>query len=177
LRAANALSALTLESNIIAGCNPITDGFDFPRFGPKRAQDRLRLGLSKIPALSWQYLIASSASGASAKTFDSAMGEWSSIFQGSDCVLNKIQLTIVDETMATYPSYRNGRIFWYAIDDQRKWEGYWVDEIDGNCIEKKDGSTYWGVVTFRFNDTYTQWKGEFDECGEGRKYSQDGFRQ
>jgi len=176
LRATNSLSALSLESNIIDGCKPITDGFDFPRFGPKRAQDRLRLGLSKIPALSWQSLIVGSASGASAKTFDSALGEWSSIFQGSDCILNRIQLTIVDETKAIYPSYRNGRIFWYAIDDQRKWEGYWIDEIAGNCVEKKDGSTYWGVVTFRFNDTYTQWKGDFDICGEGRKYPWNGLR-
>ena len=86
-------------------------------------------------------------------------------------------MTIVDETKAIYPSYRNGRIFWYAIDDQRKWEGYWIDEIAGNCIEKKYGSTYWGVVTFRFNETYTEWKGEFDECGEGRKYPWDGIRQ
>ena len=177
LRATKSQSALTLEKNIIAGCRPITDGFDFPRFGLKRAQDRLRLGLSGIPALSWQVLIIGSASGASGKTFDSALGEWSSIFQGSDCQLNRIQLTIVDETKAIYPSYRNGRIFWYAIDDQRKWEGYWIDEIAGNCIEKKYGSTYWGVVTFRFNETYTEWKGEFDECGEGRKYPQDGFRQ
>jgi tetratricopeptide (TPR) repeat protein len=183
LRATNSLSALSLERNKrinkliinIEGCSP--GEIDFSRFGPKQARDRLRLGLSKIPALNWQSLIAGSASGASAKTFDSAMGEWSSIFQGSDCVLNKVQLTIVDETKAITPSYRNGRILFYALDDQRKWEGYWVDEIAGNCVEKKDGSTYWGVVTFRFNDTYTEWKGEFDECGEGRKYPWDGFRQ
>jgi len=89
----------------------------------------------------------------------------------------KAQMTIVDETKSTYSSYRNGRILFCAIDDQRKWEGYWVEEINGNCADKKDGSTYWGVVTFRFNDTYTEWKGEFDECGEGRKYPWDGFRQ
>jgi tetratricopeptide (TPR) repeat protein len=177
LRATNSLSALTFESNIIDGCRPITDGFDFPRFGPKQAQDRLRLGLSKIPALDWQTLIAGPASGASGKTFDSAMGEWIVRMQGSDCDLVKVQMTIVDEKKATYPSYRNGRILFYAIDDQRKWEGYWVEEARGQCADKKDGSGYWGVVTFRFNDTYTQWKGEFDECGEGRKYPWDGFRQ
>jgi TolB-like protein/class 3 adenylate cyclase/Flp pilus assembly protein TadD len=173
LRATNSLGALRLE-NINKSCS--RGEIDFPRFGPKQAQDRLRLGLSKIPALGWQNLIIGSASGASGKTFDSAMGEWSYSSQGTDCYLNRYQLTIVDEIKVTYPE-RNGRILFYAIDDQRKWEGYWVEEASGNCAEKKDGSTYWGVVTFRFNDTYTQWKGEFDECGEGKKYPWDGFRQ
>jgi hypothetical protein len=104
------------------------------------------------------------------------MGVWSSRNQGPDCILERSQLTIVDETKATF-TLLNGRILFYAIDDQRKWEGYWVDEVLGLCADKKDGSTYWGVVTFRFNDTYTEWKGEFDECGEGRKYPWDGFRQ
>lgn len=105
------------------------------------------------------------------------MGEWITIFQGSDCYLVKTQLIIVDETKAILPSYRNGRILFYAIDDQRKWEGYWIDEIDGHCADKKDGSTYWGVLTIRFDEAYTEWKGEFDECGEGRKYPWDGLRQ
>jgi tetratricopeptide (TPR) repeat protein len=174
LRATNSLSALRLE-NINESCS--RGEIDFPRFGPKQAQDRLRLGLSKIPALDWQNLIIGSASGASGKTFDSAMGEWSSRAQDGKCGLVKVQMTIVDEKKATYPSYRNGRILFYAIDDQRKWEGYWVEEVPGQCADKKDGSSYWGVVTFRFNDTYTEWKGEFDECGNGRKYPWDGFRQ
>jgi TolB-like protein/class 3 adenylate cyclase/Flp pilus assembly protein TadD len=172
LRATNSLSALSLESNI-EGCGQ--GEIDFPRFGPKWAQDRLRLGLSKIPTPYWKYLIIGSASGASGKTFDSAMGEWSYSSQGTDCNLNRYQLTIVDEIKVTYPE-RNGRILFYAIDDQRKWEGYWVEDA-GGCADKKDGSNYWGVVTFRFNDTYTEWKGEFDECGEGKKYPWHGFRQ
>ena len=179
LRATNSLPALILESNIIEGCSPITDGFDFPRFGPKQAQDRLRLGLSKIPALDWQSLFIGSASGASGKTFDSAMGEWSSRAQdgGGGCILATMQMTIVDETKATYPSYANGRILFYAIDDQRKWEGYWVQDGADYCADKKDGSGYWGAVTFRFNDTYTKWKGEYDECGVGRKFPWVGARQ
>ena len=136
----------------------------------------MRLGLSKIPALNLQSLISGSASGASEKTFDSAMGEWSSIAQEGDCGLVKIQMTIVDETKATY-SYANGRILFYSIDDQRKWEGYWVQDGADNCANKKDGSGYWGAVTFQFNDTYTQWKGEYDYCRVGRKYLWDGARQ
>jgi len=34
-----------------------TGEIDFPSFGTKSAQARLRVGLSKIPALTWQYLI------------------------------------------------------------------------------------------------------------------------
>jgi hypothetical protein len=92
--------------------------------------------------------------------------------------MERSQMTIVDEIKATY-TIGNGRIFFYAIDDQRKWEGYWVQDgiVGFDCTDKKDGSTYWGAVTFRFNDTYTQWKGEFDFCGEGRKYPWNGFRQ
>jgi hypothetical protein len=86
-------------------------------------------------------------------------------------------MTIVDETKATYPLYGNGRIFFYAIDDQRKWEGYWVQDGADNCANKKDGSNHWGAVTFQFNDTYTEWKGEYDECGVGRKLPWDGVRQ
>ena len=172
LRATNSLGALSLEGNI-EGCR--TGEIDLPRFGPKQAQDRLRLGLSKIPALNWQNLTIGSASGTSGKTFDSAMGEWSSKHQGPDCVLNTVQMTFVDKIKVTYPLL-NGRFLFYAIDDQRKWEGYWVEEGSGACADKKDGSSYWGAVTLRFNDTYNKWKGEFDFCGAGRKYPWHGFR-
>jgi adenylate cyclase len=179
LRATNLQSTLTLESNIIAGCSPLKTGFNFRRFGPKKAQDRLRLGLSKIPALSWQALTIGSASGTSAKTFDSAMGEWSFRVQGPDCILEKYQMTLVDEIKMTYPPpSRMGRVFWYAKDDPRMWKGYWVEgDGTGNCSEEKDGSHFWGVLTIQFNESYTQWKGEFDICGEGRKFPWDGFRQ
>jgi adenylate cyclase len=175
LRATNLLSVLVLDGNI-EGCS--TGEIDFLRFGPEQAQDRLRLGLSKIPALDWQNPTIGSASGASAKTFDSAMGVWRSRNQGPDCILEFQQLTIVDETKATF-TLLNGRILFYAIDDQRKWEGYWVQDIvgGGRCADNKDGSTLWGVLTLQFNDTYTEWKGEFDFCGAGIKYPWIGFRQ
>jgi len=121
-------------------------------------------------------LIIGSASGASGKSFDSAIGEWSWRFEGPN-VVETGQMTIVDETKATYP-YRNGRILFYAIDDQRKWEGYWVESWESyyDCADKKDGSGSWGTVIFQFNDTYTKWKGEWDYCGGSYKYTWDGFR-
>ena len=42
--------------------------------------------------------------------------------------------------------------------------------------DKKDESAAWGVLTIHFNETYTQWKGGFDICGEGRKFPWNGFR-
>jgi TolB-like protein len=57
LRATYGLSELSLEKNINDSWSPFRGEIDFPSFGPKQAQDRLRLGLSKIPALNWQYLI------------------------------------------------------------------------------------------------------------------------
>jgi tetratricopeptide (TPR) repeat protein len=57
MRAKLGLGALSLERNSKGGWGPFTGEIDFPHFGPKPAQDRLRLGLSKIPALNWQYLI------------------------------------------------------------------------------------------------------------------------
>ena len=99
--------------------------------------------------------------------------------QGPDCVLHIDPITFVDKTRANYPSLNNGRFLFYAIDDQRKWEGYWVEDIEGGgcAAGKKDGSHYWGAITLRFNETYTQWKGDFDFCGTGRRFPWDGFRK
>jgi tetratricopeptide (TPR) repeat protein len=57
LRATYGLSELSLETKGNQTMGPFTGGIDFQSFGPGQAQDRLRLGLSEIPALNWQYLI------------------------------------------------------------------------------------------------------------------------
>jgi TolB-like protein/tetratricopeptide (TPR) repeat protein len=177
LRAANSLPELSLEGHMIASCTIPTGEIDFSRFGPKRVRDRLREGLSKIPALNWANLNTGPAAGASGETFDSAMGEWKFRFEGPDCVLNSGKLTFVDDKKVTYP-YRNGRILFHTIRDQRNWLGYWVEEsnMGFDCADDKDGSSEWGAVTFQFNETYTKWKGEFDFCGEGRTYPFHGHR-
>ena len=120
-------------------------------------------------------LIVSCASGPSGMGFDSAIGEWQTEFVSLRDIIAKPRMTIIDETKAIY-EYQEGRILFDAVDDQGKWEGYWVE--DGSCCtDEKDGSTYWGAVTLQFNDTYTRWYGEFDICGKGGKYPLDGFRQ
>jgi len=57
LRATFGLGSLSLEKESNVAGNPFKGEIDFPSFGPKQAQDRLRKGLSNIPALTWQYLI------------------------------------------------------------------------------------------------------------------------
>jgi tetratricopeptide (TPR) repeat protein len=66
------LGALSLESTIFIGNGPFTGKIDFHSFGTKAAQERLRTGLSDIPALTWQYLIKVHRSGLST-------GSWAEI--------------------------------------------------------------------------------------------------
>ena len=51
------LGALSLESTISSGFSAFRGKIDWQSFGTKVAQDRLRTGLSGIPALTWQYLL------------------------------------------------------------------------------------------------------------------------
>ena len=91
-------------------------------------------------------ILISGCAGPSGKSFDSAMGEWSSQIHPPYGASKFAKLTIIDETKATY-TWMNGRIFFYAIDDQDKWEGYRVENSGAHdCADKKDGSTDWGAV-------------------------------
>jgi tetratricopeptide (TPR) repeat protein len=51
------LGALSLERVTSTSFSAFTGEIDFPSFGTNSAQARLRVGLSKIPALTWQYLV------------------------------------------------------------------------------------------------------------------------
>ena len=58
LRRSLGLGELSLEKEINdGGWSPFRGEIDFPSFGPKQVQERLRKGLSDIPALTWQYLV------------------------------------------------------------------------------------------------------------------------
>jgi hypothetical protein len=133
--------------------------------------------LTRVLALFSTLLMVSCASGPSGKTFDSALGEWESEFKTMSGKSRSARMTIIDETKAS-TAFNGGRIFFYAVDDQGKWEGYWVenDAPDISCTEKKDGSDVWGVVVFQFNDTYSSFTGDWDACGKGTKYSYKGYR-
>ena len=114
--------------------------------------------------------------GPSGKSFDSAMGDWSWKFEAPSGREFSGSMTIIDETKATY-THRNGRIIFYAIDDQGKWEGHWVEDSGPlTCSDKKDGSSHWGVAIFQFNDAYNSFRGKWGNCGEGPQSFWDGDR-
>ena len=135
------------------------------------------LNLLRIIALLTTTLAAGCATGPSEESFDSAVGKWKTKWLTISGSPRTVRLTIFDESKATY-GYHSGRILFYAVDDQRNWEGYWVESYAQNisCAESKDGSDVWGVVKFQFNDTYTQFTGDWDACGKGAKYPWNGRR-
>lgn len=58
MRAKRGRGDLTLENIAsFSSSSPFRGEIDFPRFGGRLAQERVRAGLSNIPALRWQYLI------------------------------------------------------------------------------------------------------------------------
>lgn len=88
------------------------------------------------------------------------------------------KFTIVDETKGIYAS-PPGRVEFYSIDDQRRWKGYWINttgEKSFLCSEEKGGSSYWGEMIYQFNETYNQYTGTWDKCGQGKKYAIKGIR-
>jgi hypothetical protein len=123
----------------------------------------------------------------SGKVFDSPIGEWTDQYEttgggeipsGVDGKIKTTKIIIIDETRAIYPGL-NGRVEFYAIDEQGRWKGYWIDETLSKyflCSEEKGGSPYWGEIIYQFNETYNQYTGTWDKCGEGKKYSTKGFR-
>jgi TolB-like protein/class 3 adenylate cyclase len=57
LRASLGMGDLSLEKKESDWYSPFEGEIDFKRFGGRPAQERVRAGLSEIPALTWQYLI------------------------------------------------------------------------------------------------------------------------
>ena len=124
-------------------------------------------------------LVVGYASGQSENSFDSAKGAWFEEFQTMKGKWKPSKVTIIDETNAKFKTRNNpnGRIIFYAINDQGKWEGYWVGgPNDSGCSQKKHGSSMWGVQIFQFNDTYDAYEGSWDMCGKGKKYPTKGTR-
>ena len=75
-----------------------------------------------------------------------------------------------------YQSSFDAEVEFFATDDPRTWKGYWIAEDHTSCLEKKGGINSWGETIFHFNETYTRYKGTWDYCGEGSKYSISGVR-
>jgi hypothetical protein len=132
-------------------------------------------------------LLVSCATAPSGDNYDSPIGEWTEHFEssgggevpsGPDGMTLTSKLTIIDKNRATY-SKLNGRVEFYEIDEQGRWKGYWIHETMQKyflCPEEKGGSPFWGEIVYQFNETYNQYTGTWDKCGEGKKYAISGVR-
>jgi hypothetical protein len=118
----------------------------------------------------------------SGKIFDSPLGDWNIRFQyrrtgdGYLAWSPNRSMSILDTKTATY-SVGNGRMHFDATDDPYIWKGTWVqDSRSKSCKTEKHGSTIWGMQTIQFNEAYDEFKGTWDECGEGQKFDLTGVR-
>lgn len=121
-------------------------------------------------------MIAGYANSLFAESYDSPIGVWISKTEQENGKWITAKTEIFDSKKARYTT-DNGRIFFYKIDDQGRWEGHWVEDGYEKCWEKKHGSYAWGVQIFQFNGAYTEYEGTWDYCGKGKKYLEKGKRQ
>ena len=122
-------------------------------------------------------LVVGIVSGPSIESFASPIGEWSERYRTTDGTWVRSTMIFIDETTATYtnPANPDGRVFFYATDNQN-WEGLWVEDVTDVCSEEKHGSKNWGVVIYQFNDAYNKYGGTWDDCGKGQKLPFTGIR-
>jgi len=131
--------------------------------------------LTKKMAIIPTFLVVGIGTNFQVKAFDSAVGEWSYKETTMEGHLLRGKMSIIDKTNATYTA-NNGRIIFVATDDNGRWEGYWIEDGSDACFAEKDGSKQWGEAIFYFNDDYSQFKGTWDMCGNGKTNSWLGFR-
>jgi len=122
-------------------------------------------------------LVVGIVTGPSIESFASPIGEWSERYRTTEGTWVRSTMIFIDETTATYtnPANPDGRVFFYATDNQN-WEGLWVEDVTDVCSEEKHGSKNWGVVIYQFNDAYNKYEGTWDDCGKGQKIPFTGIR-
>ena len=131
---------------------------------------------TRLLAIPLILLIAGCATAPSGNSFDSAIGEWNERYETMNGNTRSTVLTISDETRAIY-SNPTVQIAFYSIDDQRRWKGDWTGESGANpCSVERNGSQYWGEQILHFNETYNQYTGTWNACGEGPNYPYNGIR-
>ena len=131
---------------------------------------------SRILVLLIPALVLGCATGPSGESYDSPVGKWTEQWENSSGQIKTARLEILDEARAQYTGSNDTQVEFYAIEDQFTWKGYWIGEGHTSCSEEKGGIDSWGEQTFHFNETYTRYKGTWDYCGQGRKYSMTGAR-
>ena len=122
-------------------------------------------------------LIISCATTPSGKNFDFPIGVWNEKYTSMNGKTHSSEVTIIDKTEGSYTNPRGGRFEFHSTDDQYTWKAYWILESgDRSCSTEKGGSKFWGEQIFQFNETYNQYTGTWDYCGEGTKYWTKGVR-
>lgn len=121
-------------------------------------------------------LVAMSGQAARADgVFGKAEGRWDSEWQtsrggtqtGRSTFDSYGQMSTIDGPVVTF----------YTADDSGYWEGYWTAPNSPHpCATEKDGYRHWGVVKFQFDESYDQFTGTWDFCGEGETWEWQGKR-
>ena len=125
-------------------------------------------------------LLVSCTTTPSGRTFDSPVGVWSYEYETMSGRTDSSEVTITPETRGTYINTRSGlkgRLEFYSTEDPRTWKGYWILESGSDpCSTEKSGSLFWGEEVWHFNETYNQYTGTYDICGEGARYTAEAVR-
>ena len=129
----------------------------------------------------------SAPTSSSGTVYDSPIGKWTEHYEfvmgevtvgAGHSTTKTTRFTIFDETSGKYDETR---VEFYALEEPRRWKGYWIGGGSGwtkyfLCDEQKGGSDYWGETVFEFNETFNQYTGYWDRCGEGGKFAIRGVR-
>ena len=111
--------------------------------------------------------------------FDTIAGEWKERIELPSGKTTSSRVTVIDATRGSFVNQNGirGRFEGYPVDDQRMWKSYWIIDQGANaCATKKDGSPYWGETVVQVNETNDRYKGYWNICGEGARYSVTGRR-
>lgn len=97
--------------------------------------------------------------------WDQGKGKWMAQWGQTFGPPRYSQIHIEDSGRAKYPG---GEIYFNSANDLT-WEGQWkAIQATESCTEEKHGSYHWGVVKITFNDSYDQFEGTWDNCGDGK---------
>jgi len=110
-------------------------------------------------------------------SFEKAAGEWASVWESESGRTMTSKLKFDGSSEMVYIPDDGSTVNFQSAEDNGKWEGYWIESSGSQrCDTKIEGSHYWGMVLFQFNETYNEFVGTWDNCGEGKKFEWTGER-
>lgn len=111
-------------------------------------------------------------------SFEKAAGEWASSWVDENGETSNDKLKFDGTGKMVYIPENGEFVSFQSADENGKWEGHWVGFANPTwrCENKYQGSHYWGVVLFQFNERYDEFEATYDICGKGTKYGWTGER-